>query len=207
MSHIIRWKSTIFVLFIFLVITLSGCKRYSGFKGTAGYNGYLAELDNKQLGVSLSSDSEFTEKLCDSILDYINGHTRIKVCGPKIIGPINPKFIFYTRLHNDLNLDYLLFLDISHINFTEIEYKENTPNYSMTTQVQYQCTLSLAYQIIDLEQWKVIKTWQGVGKAIISQDIQQGNAGLNGQRFELVNQAMYNAIFNSGLLSFNKGSK
>ena len=197
-------NSVMIVVFFFLImVSLSGC---TGFTGNQGSTGYIAQLDNRQMGISLSSDSPFRDKLCDSILNYINVHTKIKACGPQIIGEINPKSIFYSHLHNDLNLDYLLLLNINHINFGEIQYKENPgdKDYSLITQVQYQCTLSLAYQLIDLKQWRVITTWQGEGKAVASRDIQQGNTGLDEQQFDLVNQAMYNGIFKSGLLSFNR---
>lgn len=176
-----------FIFILLIILCLSGCA------------GYLSKLGNKRFGINLSSSSKYQEKLCESILNYIDQHARIEAFGPQVIGRINPNVIFYTRLHNDYNLDYLLLFDISHIQISEIEAPRKTQNNSPKNKVQYQCTLSLTYRIIDLAEWKIFQAGQSNGTALLTQDSNQTDTSSEDQEFLLINQAMYNAVSNSSL--------
>lgn len=188
MNRINQRIRTLKFIFIFLIILcLSGCA------------GHLHQLGNKRFGISLSSDSKYQEKLCDSMIDYIDQHARVEVLGPQVIGRINPNVIFYTRLHNDLKLDYLLLFDISHIKISEADAVENTQNSSPNNKVQYQCTLSLTYRIIDLAKWNIFQAGQSNGTAFITQNSNQTNTSSEELEFILINQAMYKAVSNSSL--------
>ncbi len=189
-----NWASCLLLLVIGCLLVAAGC----------GKPGFLRKMEDKSLGVVLQTTKGSQEGLNLELVDYLSRRTKLQVVGSPLLGEINNSPETYTRLKNDLGLDYLLEVVLSDIRFEE--EKSLSASEGISASITNQCSLIMAYRVIDLAAQKVVFLGQSRGTAKEqSSSINANSSGISinfGQadQEELIQEAVVNALWRTKLL-------
>ena len=178
-----------------LSLWLSGC----------GEPGYLDGLAGKRLGVYLETEAGSVSDLNAALTDYISRRTKLEVVGTRFTGEVREDPATYSRLRNELGLDYLLLVQLTDISPVRHRYDFDIAPGKMKMSLEYECKLNLTYKVIDLATEAPALIGQKRGQAEETQSFHVDQGGFDFDfdpvdEEQLIEQAMFDAIHRSRLL-------
>lgn len=192
-----RYRHSRLILFIFTFLlisfTLTGCKP-----------GYLDGLEGKKLGVYLTTEKGNREQLISMLADYIRNRTELEVLGLQKSG-MNMERPELKRNRQENKLDYLLLVTLTDVSPVRRGNDVNLSPKNLHVRVDYQCDLTMTYQLYDLETENLVLNGETRGKARESNSVNIGSGGINFHlddvsETRMIEKAMYNAIRKTDLL-------
>jgi hypothetical protein len=190
------WSLCLLTLFTLL---FSGCEERVGI---------LDQYAGGRLGVILETEeTTFGPELTSALIKYIKRRVNLQVVNPDLLVGSEPyRMGANERFYREqLGLDLLLVVKL-----TNLQYEEGQPSVSIKAEqvrvtITNTCSLTLTYQLRDLDLAETIHLGQGSGYVRDSKSIKAGKHGVSfdlreSDRYELIEAAMRDAVRDTGLL-------
>ncbi len=124
--------------------------------GGCGEPGFLKLLGEKKIGVILTSEKGSEAYLENALIGYLQNRAKnIEFIGSYVLGGYMDEASVKEKFHNKLDVDYLLFTDLSGISLSsDIRFREiRNKNEKKKTlaEVVKRCSLALSFKVLDLK--------------------------------------------------------